>query len=102
MCAVGRTDYDAFIPASESIVHQFRVATYVKDIDKAIHLGKHIKAMGYRVSVSIVAVSHPSNPTSTKPSASSAKRISRRSTSPTALATSTPSRDTTSRRSTWS
>lgn len=62
MCDVGRTDYDAFLPASESIVKMIRVATYVKDIDKAIHLGKHVKSMGYEVSVNIMAVSHALEP----------------------------------------
>ncbi|MCC6794284.1 MAG: aldolase catalytic domain-containing protein [Candidatus Hydrogenedentes bacterium] len=58
MCDVGRTDYDAIIPAADSIVKMYRVATYVKEIDKAIHLGNHIKALGYEVSVNIMAVSH--------------------------------------------
>ena len=62
MCDVGRTDYDAFLPADESIVKLFRVATYVPDIDKAIHLGKHIKGLGYEVSVNIMAVSHALEP----------------------------------------
>jgi 4-hydroxy 2-oxovalerate aldolase len=62
MCDVGRTDYDAFLPADESIVKLFRLACYVKDIDKAIHLGKHVKSMGYEVSVNIMAVSHALEP----------------------------------------
>lgn len=62
MVDVGRTDYNAFIPASESIVKLFRVATYVKDIDKAIHLGRHIKSFGYEISVNIMAVSHALEP----------------------------------------
>lgn len=62
MCDVGRTDYDDFLPASESIVKLVRVATYVKDIDKAIHLGKHVKSLGYEVSVNIMAVSHALEP----------------------------------------
>lgn len=57
MCDVGRTDYDAFLPASESIVHTFRVATYVKEIDKAIHLLNHIKSLGYQVTCNLMAVS---------------------------------------------
>ena len=62
MCDVGRTDYDAFLPADESLVKLIRIATYVPDIDKAIHLGKHVKAMGYDVSVNIMAVSHALEP----------------------------------------
>jgi 4-hydroxy 2-oxovalerate aldolase len=57
MVDVGRTDYDNFIPASESVISMFRVATYAKDVDKAIHLGNHIKAMGYEISVNIMAAS---------------------------------------------
>lgn len=62
MVDVGRTDYDAFLPADESIVKLFRVATYCKDIDKAIHLGNHIRAAGYEVAVNIMAVSHTLEP----------------------------------------
>ena len=57
MCDVGRTDYDAFLPADESIVALIRIATYVPDIDKAIHLHKHLKGLGYKVSMNIMAVS---------------------------------------------
>lgn len=57
MCDVGRTDYNAFLPADESIVKMVRVATYVKDIDKAIHLIKHVKSFGYEVTCNIMAVS---------------------------------------------
>ncbi len=58
MCDVGRTDYDAILPARDSIVKMYRVATYAKEIDKAIHLGNHIKSLGYEVTVNIMAVSH--------------------------------------------
>ncbi len=62
MCDVGRTDYDAFLPKADSIVSMIRVATYAKDVDKAIHLGNHVKAMGYEVSVNIMAASHVIEP----------------------------------------
>ncbi|NIA15764.1 MAG: nucleoid-structuring protein H-NS [Nitrospiraceae bacterium] len=62
MCDVGRTDYSTFLPSDESIVKLYRVATYVPDIDKAIHMGKHIKDLGYEVSVNIMAVSHALEP----------------------------------------
>jgi len=62
MCDVGRTDYSTFLPAEESIVRLYRVATYVPDIDKAIHLGNHIKALGYEVSVNVMAISHILDP----------------------------------------
>jgi len=62
MCDIGRTDYDDFRPADESPVSLFRIATYVKDIDKAIHLGKHIKSFGYELSINIMAISHALEP----------------------------------------
>ncbi|MDQ1257231.1 MAG: 4-hydroxy 2-oxovalerate aldolase [Candidatus Hydrogenedentes bacterium] len=62
MVDVGRTDYSAFLPADQSIVKMFRVATYVPQIDKAIHLGKFIKDLGYEVSVNIMAISHVLEP----------------------------------------
>lgn len=62
MADVGRTDYDTILPASESIVKLYRVATYAKDIDKAIHLGNHCKKLGYEVAVNIMAVSHVLEP----------------------------------------
>jgi 4-hydroxy 2-oxovalerate aldolase len=57
MCDVGRTDYAAFLPAEESIVDMVRVATYVPDIDKAIHLCNHVRDLGYKVTLNIMAVS---------------------------------------------
>jgi len=39
-----------------------RVATYAKDIDKAIHLGNHVRDLGYEVSVNVMAVSHVLEP----------------------------------------
>ena len=62
MADVGRTDYDDIIPAKDSIVSMYRIATYCKDIDKAIELGNHAKAQGYEVSVNIMAVSHVLEP----------------------------------------
>jgi len=57
MCDVGRTDYATILPREDSIVAMYRVATYAKEIDKAIHLGNHIKNMGYEVCVNIMAAS---------------------------------------------
>jgi 4-hydroxy 2-oxovalerate aldolase len=57
MVDVGRTDYEAFLPKSESIITMFRVATYAKDVDKAVHLAKHIRALGYEVCINIMAAS---------------------------------------------
>ena len=57
MCDVGRTDYDAFLPASDSIVSMIRVACYVKDVDKGLHLVKHVRDMGYETTLNLMAVS---------------------------------------------
>jgi 4-hydroxy 2-oxovalerate aldolase len=63
MCDIGRTDYDAFIPAEESIVTMIRTACYAKDVDKAAHLIKHVNALGYEeTTVNIMAVSHVLEP----------------------------------------
>ncbi len=62
MADVGRTDYADIIPAKDSIVDLYRVATYCSDIDKAIDLGNHVKAQGYEVAVNIMAVSHVLEP----------------------------------------
>ncbi|MBI2424408.1 MAG: aldolase catalytic domain-containing protein [Candidatus Hydrogenedentes bacterium] len=62
MCDVGRTDYATILPKHESIVGMYRVATYAKDIDKAIHLGNHIKNLGYEVCINIMAASHVLEP----------------------------------------
>jgi 4-hydroxy 2-oxovalerate aldolase len=58
MCDVGRTDYDTFLPRSESIISMYRVACYAKEIDKAIHMTRHLKDLGYEVTINIMAVSH--------------------------------------------
>lgn len=46
-----------FKPVDESPVDLIRVATYVKDIDKAIVLAQRCKDLGYEISVNIMAVS---------------------------------------------
>ncbi len=58
MCDVGRTDYDSFLPAEESIVDLVRVATYINDIDEALRLARHVKDLGYTTAINIMAVSH--------------------------------------------
>ncbi|HQE83251.1 MAG TPA: aldolase catalytic domain-containing protein [Candidatus Hydrogenedentes bacterium] len=62
MADVGRTDYNDIVPASESLIRLYRVATYVKDIQEAICLGDHCKKQGYEVSINIMAVSHALEP----------------------------------------
>jgi len=46
------------IPADESLVDMIRVATYVKDIDKAIRLAQTASEQGYEICVNIMAISH--------------------------------------------
>jgi 4-hydroxy 2-oxovalerate aldolase len=55
-----RVKEQSFAPADESPVDLIRVATYVKDIDKAIDLATRVKDLGYEVSVNIMAVSKES------------------------------------------
>jgi len=52
-----RVREQAFAPADQSPVDMIRVATYVKDIDKAIDLARRVKDLGYEVSVNIMAIS---------------------------------------------
>jgi 4-hydroxy 2-oxovalerate aldolase len=46
------------LPADASVVDMIRVATYVKDIDKAIHLANTATAKGYETTINIMAISH--------------------------------------------
>jgi len=46
------------IPADESLVDLIRVATYVKDIDKAIRLAQAADAQGYLTTINVMAISH--------------------------------------------
>jgi 4-hydroxy 2-oxovalerate aldolase len=45
-------------PKSESVVDMVRVATYVKDIDKAIKLANNATEKGYEATINIMAISH--------------------------------------------
>ena len=46
-----------FRPVNESPVDMIRVATYVKDIDKAIVLNNRVRKLGYETTVNIMAIS---------------------------------------------
>ncbi len=46
------------IPKEESVVDMIRVATYVKDIDKAIQLANTADEKGYETTINIMAISH--------------------------------------------
>ena len=58
MVDIGRVDPKDIIPKGESYVDMMRVASYVKDIDKAINLVNLIKSKGYETTINIMAVSH--------------------------------------------
>lgn len=57
MVDVGRVDVNDIKPKKESPVDMIRVASYVKDIDKAIHLVNHFSDKGYETTVNIMAIS---------------------------------------------
>ncbi len=58
MVDIGRVNPDDIIPKSESHIDMMRVASYVKDIDKAINLVNLFKGKGYETTINIMAVSH--------------------------------------------
>ncbi len=57
MVDVDRVDVDDVAPCRESPVDMIRVASYVKDIDKAIFLVNHFADKGYETTVNIMAIS---------------------------------------------
>lgn len=57
MVDVDRVDIDDVLPRKESPVAMMRVASYVKDIDKAISLVNHFADKGYETTVNIMAIS---------------------------------------------
>ena len=57
MVDVDRVDVEDVLPKKESPVDMVRVATYVKDVDKAIYLVNHFADKGYETTVNIMAIS---------------------------------------------
>jgi len=57
MVDVDRVDLDDVKPRKDSPVQMIRVASYVKDIDKAIFLVNHFADKGYETTVNIMAIS---------------------------------------------
>ena len=57
MVDVDRVDIDDVKPCKDSPVGMIRVASYVKDIDKAIFLVNHFAEKGYETTVNIMAIS---------------------------------------------
>jgi 4-hydroxy 2-oxovalerate aldolase len=50
------------LPKEESVVDMVRVATYVKDVDKAIHIANSAMELGYEAAINIMAVSVDDGP----------------------------------------
>ena len=50
------------LPKDKSVVDMVRVATYVKDVDKAIKLANNATDKGYECSINIMAISHAGSP----------------------------------------
>ncbi|KKM68777.1 hypothetical protein LCGC14_1457500 [marine sediment metagenome] len=50
------------LPVDESVVDMIRVATYVKDVDKAIRLANNATDKGYEATINIMAISHEGSP----------------------------------------
>ncbi len=46
------------LPKAESVVDVIRIATYVKDVDKAIHLANNATNKGYDATINVMAISH--------------------------------------------
>jgi 4-hydroxy 2-oxovalerate aldolase len=46
------------LPKSESVVDMIRIATYVKDVDKAIYLSNNATEKGYVTTINIMSISH--------------------------------------------
>nr|MBU1327853.1 aldolase catalytic domain-containing protein [Candidatus Omnitrophota bacterium] len=57
MVDIGRVNIEDVKPANESPVSMIRVATYVKDIDKAIFMVNHFADKGYETTINIMAIS---------------------------------------------
>lgn len=57
MVDVDRVDIEDVVPKKDSPVDMIRVATYVKDVDKAIFLANHFSDKGYETTINIMAIS---------------------------------------------
>ena len=52
-----KADPNDLLPKSESVVDMVRVATYVKDVDKAIQIENEARKKGYLTTINIMAIS---------------------------------------------
>ncbi|MCZ8514110.1 aldolase catalytic domain-containing protein [Paenibacillus filicis] len=55
---IGRVDEKDILPREQSQLDLIRVATYIKDVDKAIDLVNKFNGYGYETSINIMALSH--------------------------------------------
>ena len=62
MVDVGRVNLDDVKSAQESPVDMIRVASYVKDIDKAIFMANNFSDKGYETTINIMAISKDEGP----------------------------------------
>jgi len=62
MTDVGRVDMEDVKPKSESPVDMMRVASYVKDMDKAIYMVNEFAEKGYETTINIMAISRDQGP----------------------------------------
>ena len=57
-----KADANDVLPCEESVVDLIRVATYVKDVDKAIDLANNATDKGYECTMNIMAISQEGSP----------------------------------------
>ena len=62
MVDVGRVEIEEVMQKSQSPIDMIRVATYVKDIDKAIFLANDFHGKGYETTINIMAISRDMGP----------------------------------------
>lgn len=57
MVDIGRVEEGDILPCKDSVIDMIRVATYVKDVDKAIALANHAADKGYETTINVMAIS---------------------------------------------
>lgn len=62
MVDIGRVDLEDVKPKKESPVDMIRVASYVKDIDKAIAMTNNFHEKGYETTINVMAISRDQGP----------------------------------------
>ncbi len=57
-----KAEAEDVLPRSESVASMIRIATYVRDVDKAIRLANNATDKGYECTLNIMAISHEGAP----------------------------------------